>query len=90
MLGRLPWLALERRSRALRFFVFFDMGAKANGVAGSRNRSQTYRNDRRDERERRIRGDREWLEQMGPAPTVEESQLSRLCVSAQNNSRSVG
>ena len=26
MLGRLPWLALDRRSRALRFFVFFDMG----------------------------------------------------------------
>jgi hypothetical protein len=26
MLGRLPWLALERRIRALRFLVFFDMG----------------------------------------------------------------
>ena len=25
MLGRLPWLAFERRRRALRFFVFFDM-----------------------------------------------------------------
>ena len=28
MLGRLPWLALERRSRALRFFVFFDIGER--------------------------------------------------------------
>ena len=27
MLGRLPWLALERRSRALRFLVFFDIRA---------------------------------------------------------------
>ena len=26
MLGRLPWLAFERRSRALRFLVFFDIG----------------------------------------------------------------
>ena len=26
MLGRLPWFAFERRSRALRFFVFFDIG----------------------------------------------------------------
>jgi hypothetical protein len=25
MLGRLPWLALERRIRAFFFFVFFDM-----------------------------------------------------------------
>jgi hypothetical protein len=32
MLGRLPWLALERRSFALRFFVFFDMGDEPNGV----------------------------------------------------------
>lgn len=26
MLGRLPWFAFERRRRALRFFVFFDIG----------------------------------------------------------------
>ena len=25
MLGRLPWLALERRMRALRFLVFLDI-----------------------------------------------------------------
>ncbi|MFT4656300.1 MAG: hypothetical protein ACI8V4_000461 [Ilumatobacter sp.] len=25
MLGRLPWFAFERRSRALRFLVFFDI-----------------------------------------------------------------
>jgi hypothetical protein len=25
MFGRLPWLAFDRRSRALRFFVFFDI-----------------------------------------------------------------
>jgi len=31
MFGRLPWLALERRMRALRFLVFFDIGAKAIG-----------------------------------------------------------
>lgn len=29
MLGRLPWFALERRRRALRFFVFFDMAVDA-------------------------------------------------------------
>ena len=34
MLGRLPWLALERRSRALRFFVFFDIGVRVYGRAG--------------------------------------------------------
>ncbi len=31
MLGRLPWFALERRMRALRFLVFFDMGIKGSG-----------------------------------------------------------
>ena len=31
MFGRLPWLALERRMRALRFLVFFDIGVKAIG-----------------------------------------------------------
>jgi len=25
MFGRLPWFAFERRIRALRFFVFFDI-----------------------------------------------------------------
>lgn len=29
MLGRLPWLALERRSLALRFLVFLDIGARS-------------------------------------------------------------
>jgi hypothetical protein len=29
MLGRLPWFAFERRNRALRFFVFFDIGLQA-------------------------------------------------------------
>lgn len=28
MLGRLPWLALERRSLALRFLVFLDIGVQ--------------------------------------------------------------
>ena len=31
MLGRLPWFALERRMRALRFLVFLDMGIKGSG-----------------------------------------------------------
>jgi CubicO group peptidase (beta-lactamase class C family) len=34
MLGRLPWFAFERRRRALRFLVFFDMGVEPIG-AGS-------------------------------------------------------
>jgi hypothetical protein len=29
MLGRLPWFAFERRKRALRFFVFFDIGPQS-------------------------------------------------------------
>jgi hypothetical protein len=28
MFGRLPWFALDRRRRALRFLVFFDMAAQ--------------------------------------------------------------
>jgi len=31
MLGRLPWLAFERRILALRFLVFFDMADHATG-----------------------------------------------------------
>ena len=31
MFGRLPWLALERRSLDLRFFVFLDIGVEATG-----------------------------------------------------------
>ncbi len=31
MFGRLPWLAFERRMRALRFLVFFDIGVKTIG-----------------------------------------------------------
>jgi hypothetical protein len=31
MFGRLPWLAFERRMRALRFLVFFDIGDDAIG-----------------------------------------------------------
>ena len=34
MLGRLPWLALDRRSRALRFLVFFDIRRRVYGCAG--------------------------------------------------------
>lgn len=33
MLGRLPWLALERRIRAFFFLVFFDMNSQASGAA---------------------------------------------------------
>ena len=33
MLGRLPWLAFDRRMRAFFFLVFFDMGSQA--TAGS-------------------------------------------------------
>jgi hypothetical protein len=29
MLGRLPWLAFERRMRAFFFLVFFDIGSPA-------------------------------------------------------------
>ena len=36
MFGRLPWLALERRMRALRFLVFFDIGVKAIGQGPQR------------------------------------------------------
>jgi hypothetical protein len=32
MLGRLPWLAFERRMRAFFFLVFFDMGDEPSGV----------------------------------------------------------
>jgi len=31
MFGRLPWFALERRRRALRFLVFFDIGPRVYG-----------------------------------------------------------
>ncbi len=39
MFGRLPWLALERRMRALRFLVFFDIGVKAIGQQPERHKS---------------------------------------------------
>ena len=39
MFGRLPWLALERRMRALRFLVFFDIGAKAIGQQPERHKA---------------------------------------------------
>ena len=35
MFGRLPWLAFERRMRALRFLVFFDIGVKAIGESNA-------------------------------------------------------
>jgi len=35
MLGRLPWFAFERRRRALRFLVFFDIGATRYGETGA-------------------------------------------------------
>jgi hypothetical protein len=41
MFGRLPWLAFERRMRALRFLVFFDIGAKAIGQTLPRHKAQT-------------------------------------------------
>jgi len=39
MFGRLPWLALERRMRALRFLVFFDIGVKAIGQQPERHKA---------------------------------------------------
>ena len=39
MFGRLPWLALERRMRALRFLVFFDIGVKAIGQRPQRHKA---------------------------------------------------
>ena len=41
MFGRLPWLALERRMRALRFLVFFDIGVKAIGQQPKRHKAFT-------------------------------------------------
>ena len=38
MFGRLPWLAFERRMRALRFLVFFDIGVKAIGQISQRHK----------------------------------------------------
>gem|GEM_PF-3879318 len=46
MFGRLPWLAFERRMRALRFLVFFDMGTKtiaSPGCTGGQVQSLTHR-----------------------------------------------
>jgi hypothetical protein len=37
----LPWLAFERRMRALRFLVFFDMGEQAIGSAGRSTHGQS-------------------------------------------------
>ena len=34
MFGRLPWFAFERRSRTLRFLVFFDMAGHAIAAFG--------------------------------------------------------
>gem|GEM_PF-3823222 len=34
MLGRLPWFAFERRRRALRLLVFFDIGLSGYGSRG--------------------------------------------------------
>ena len=39
MFGRLPWLAFERRMRALRFLVFFDIGDEASGEMPERHRA---------------------------------------------------
>ena len=38
MFGRLPWFAFERRRRALRFLVFFDIAAESTGASVGRNR----------------------------------------------------
>lgn len=42
MLGRLPWLAFERRMRALRFLVFFDIDGKASAETGSRHQARSH------------------------------------------------
>ena len=39
MFGRLPWLAFERRIRALRFLVFFDIRDKAIGERPERHKA---------------------------------------------------
>jgi hypothetical protein len=41
MLGRLPWFAFERRSRALRFLVFFDIGMRAYSPSRQNELGQT-------------------------------------------------
>jgi hypothetical protein len=43
MLGRLPWLAFERRSLALRFLVFFDMGYDDTGHSARWHRAHQVR-----------------------------------------------
>ena len=43
MFGRLPWLAFERRIRALRFLVFFDIGVKAIGQQPERHKANLGR-----------------------------------------------
>ena len=43
MFGRLPWLAFERRMRALRFLVFFDIGVKAIGQISQRHKARQER-----------------------------------------------
>ena len=40
MFGRLPWFAFERRRRALRFLVFFDIAAESTGASVGRNRRE--------------------------------------------------
>ena len=51
MLGRLPWLAFDRRMRAFFFLVFFDMGHEVSGgprwfleAVASRQAAWTQRN----------------------------------------------
>jgi len=44
MFGRLPWLAFERRMRALRFLVFFDIGVKAIGQSPERHKAWAVAN----------------------------------------------
>ena len=43
MFGRLPWLAFERRMRALRFLVFFDIRDKAIGERPKRHKTDLGR-----------------------------------------------
>jgi hypothetical protein len=40
MLGRLPWLAFERRIRAFFFLVFFDMNVEASAVGARFTRAE--------------------------------------------------
>src|SRR3954454_14348801 len=71
MLGRLPWLALERRSRAFFFLVFFDIARRVygrdrsvrqGGLDGADQGWILGRDHRAEARDRPVRGHQELLE----------------------------